>query len=398
MSKKKRLLLLGGSHAEVPLIRAAQKVGCHVTTLSANQNDFGHDFSDDQKYVDYSDRHKVLDVAIDHGTDAVIAGCNDFAALSAAFVSEALHLKGHDSYEIAELIHHKDKFAMYASSIGLPIPWFKLVNSRSIDDVTLSDEEYPIIVKPTDLTGGKGISVATDRYQLSSAVSKALQISRRDHVLLQQFVSGSYHAVSTIITQGRISFQFFDNEHYFVSDYLVGAASYPTTIDSATQTRIIDSLQTLVTNLNLVDGILHAQLVLDHNNQFFFLDVCRRPPGDLYIKFVEYATSCDYSTVLLSPVLGLSFPDFKTNFDIVSEKFWIRHCLMSKESGVFHSIIFPPGLPGTIVEQVPLVRQGHRIIAPLVQKYEINFVRFNNQAELDQYISITKTQDYISLM
>ena len=82
MSFKKKMLLLGGGHAEIPLIQAAQSLGWYVITTGNAREGLGHPYADKNVFADFSDKDAMLELAKSEGVQAVCSGCNDFALLS----------------------------------------------------------------------------------------------------------------------------------------------------------------------------------------------------------------------------------------------------------------------------------------------------------------------------
>ena len=372
------LLILGGSHAEVPLIKAGKKLGFEVITTGNKASDIGHSFGDLYVPGDFSNVADMVKLAREHRVTAVCSGCNDFAAISAASIAEALGLPGHDSVGLTKAIHHKNSFYELAGKASVPVP-------RSTEVTTISEareaaDEFglPIILKPTDLTGGKGISVVDNLTELDSAWRLATSISRRDCFVVQQFIAGSNHAVSALIINGRINFIFFDNEHYYINKYLVGAASFPTSLSEEVQNQVFSSVQLLAIELNLGDGLLHLQFMVNDQGEHFFIDVCRRPPGDLYIRFVELATDVPYPELIvrLSAGMEANVPDER-----LTGKFIGRLCLMPTKIGHFEKVNEVPG-PGRVIERTPLMLPGTEISNLGVQKVEILQLEFNSVQEM----------------
>ena len=96
MNTQKKLLLLGGSHAEIPLIKAAQELGWFVITTGNNRDGLGHPYADKTVFADFSNKETMLGLARSEGVQAVCSGCNDFALLSTVYVCEKLGIPGHD--------------------------------------------------------------------------------------------------------------------------------------------------------------------------------------------------------------------------------------------------------------------------------------------------------------
>ena len=102
------MLIAGGGYADIPLILSAKKLGYYVITTGNRPEELGHFYSDEYHHTDYSDLKAMLTLSKQLKINAICACCNDFSALSSAYVAENLGLPGHDSYETTKIIHHKD--------------------------------------------------------------------------------------------------------------------------------------------------------------------------------------------------------------------------------------------------------------------------------------------------
>ncbi len=101
------LLLLGGSHSEVPLILAAKAMGLRVVTSGNRPEDIGYRYAGAFYHFDYSVREDVLAMAESLKPPALLSGANDFAVLSAAFVAERIGLPGNDLVDVSRTLHYK---------------------------------------------------------------------------------------------------------------------------------------------------------------------------------------------------------------------------------------------------------------------------------------------------
>ena len=85
---QKKILIAGGSHADIPMIKAAKKINYYVITSGNKSDDLGHQYADEYAPADFSDKEQVLAIAVKHNIDAIISSCNDFSAISCAYVAE----------------------------------------------------------------------------------------------------------------------------------------------------------------------------------------------------------------------------------------------------------------------------------------------------------------------
>ena len=393
MSFKKKMLLLGGSHAEIPLIQAAQALGWYVITTGNNRDGLGHPYADKTVFANYSDKEAMLALARTEGVQAVCSGCNDFALLSTVYVCEKLGLPGHDSYATSLEIHHKDKYRALATRLGIPTPRALTVavanseNDAGLNcadfDAAIANLTFPIIVKPVDLTGGKGIHRATNPEEAREAYKDACSRTRQDHIVVEEFVQGTNHGFSAMLVKGKVAFAFSDNEQYFVNKYLVSGANSPSTSGSETLAKLRDYSERIARELHLVDGILHIQYIEKPDGTPVIIEICRRPPGDLYIKFVKYATSIDYPKFIVMAETG---EDISGIADVPTQGYWLRHCIMAgpdiANGSTVRDVTFAPEIQGNIVEKFLWYKPGDVVTDKLTYKAGIVFFKFDTLEEM----------------
>ncbi|MFM8725460.1 MAG: phosphoribosylglycinamide synthetase, partial [Planctomycetaceae bacterium] len=114
-----RLLIAGGGHSDVPLIQAARNLGWTVATAGNRPDELGHRLSHVFLHCDYSDPQAVLAAARQFRAEAVCACCNDFSAVSCAFVAAELQLPGHVTRESCGRMHHMDRWRPFSGLAGL---------------------------------------------------------------------------------------------------------------------------------------------------------------------------------------------------------------------------------------------------------------------------------------
>jgi biotin carboxylase len=386
---KKRLLLVGGGYADVPLIIAANKLGYYVITTGNRPGDMGHRFSDEYCNADFSDPDKMLEISKSKQITAVCSCANDFSAISAAYVAEKLSLPGHDPYDVCKLIHHKDTYREFADKCGIPAP--QAWSFSNIDDAeyTLSKVSYPIIIKPIDLTGGKGISAIDNPSQAREALKKAFSLSREKRVVAEEFIDGSRHGFSTLVQNRKVVFHFSDNEYYYLNSYLVSGASAPANIEDSVISDLIIQVEKIADILNLVDGIFHVQYILTEKGPVI-IEICRRPPGDLYINLVRYATGLDYPMLLVKAFTGQGIQDV-TQEGV--KGYYLRHCVMADRNGMLSDIQFSTEIEHNIVDKVMFWEEGLCVDDYLTQKFGIVFMKFDSMDEMSE--KSTNMQKYI---
>ena len=374
------VLIVGGSHAEIPLIDAVHTLGYQAVTTGNRASDIGHSVSDRYVACDYSDPKAIRDLAQQLGVFGIVSGCNDLAAISTAFAAEELGLPGHDSTEKCLRLHHKDRFRNLLSEFGLPSPKSTVVHKVVEAEVLCQSLRFPVIVKPVDLTGGKGISVCGKLDEVEAAVTKAFSITRQNHVIVEEFIEGSRHGFTCFVSAGNVGFWFADDEQYFLNPFLVSGTTTPSGLPPDAIEELRSTVEEIVRGLCLVDGLIHIQCILSSNGPVI-VELCRRCPGDLYPWFVKLSSGFDYASSVVRAELGLPFENSPQSGVPIA-----RHCLMSASNGLVTSVKVPKSLEQRAIEKMVWSKFPHEMTNHLVEKLGILFFAFDDCRQMQEVV------------
>lgn len=375
---KKKLLIAGGGYADIPMILAAKALGYYVITSSSRAEDLGHNYSDEFHLVDFSDMSAMLDLAETLKIDAICACCNDFSALTAAYIAERMGLPGHDSYETSRIIHHKDLYRKFSIANNIPSPRAEGFESTAAALNSLHHFQFPLIIKPVDLTGGKGISTITCSEDAQQALNLAFDQSRAKRVVVEEFIQGDRHGLSMFVRDGKIVFHFNDNEHYYLNPYLVSAASTPSDVSRELVDQLCEAAEKIVSLLSLKTGIFHMQYIVS-GDKAFIIEICRRPPGDLYTRFVQYATGVDYPSYIVRAAAGMNCDAID---QVLPTGYFTRHCIMTSKNGRVKKLHIDPSVSSNIIDQCMWWKVGDKVENFMTHKLGIVFMQFNSQSEM----------------
>ena len=172
----KRLLMLGGSLYQTFAIKEAKRLGYYVITADYLPSNPGHKYADEYHNVSTTDKEAVLKLAKELEVDGVVAYASDPAAPSAAYVCEKLGLPS-SPYKSVEILSNKDLFRQFLLENGFNCP--KAMGFTTYEDAFNHIDEFtlPVMVKPVDSSGSKGINKMTDKSQLKAFVEDALHYS-----------------------------------------------------------------------------------------------------------------------------------------------------------------------------------------------------------------------------
>ena len=158
----KKLMLLGGLRYLVPVIKAAKEMGHHVITCDYLPDNIAHKYSDEYCNVSITDKEAVLKVAKQLNIDGIMSFAVDPGVATAAYVSEQLNLPSAGPYKSIQILQNKGLFREFLEKHNFNVPKSKSYNQ--IDKALQSFDYFdlPVIVKPVDSAGSKGVSKVTN--------------------------------------------------------------------------------------------------------------------------------------------------------------------------------------------------------------------------------------------
>ena len=284
----KKVLILGGSHRDIPLIEASKELGYFVITLGNRDYYLGHDYADKSYKVDFNDLNKVKEIIKREKIDYLLPGSGEESYLNTVELAQELGIGNFDSLKTAKLIHNKWKFKEFCLENSISTPG----GSYYTDNFNLDDISFPVAVKPTNLSGGRGVDVVDNLEDLKASLLRTKEVS--DEIFLEDYIDGELIAYSVFIKDQKIAYGFTGIDAIYKNKYLITSA-YPVQLESVTQNKLNNDVEKLSTSLLLVDGMFHLQVIIK-NSVPYIIDVTRRIPGDFYPYLMEY---CDSVNLIL---------------------------------------------------------------------------------------------------
>jgi phosphoribosylamine-glycine ligase len=248
----------------------------------------------------------------------------------------------------------------------------------------------PLIVKPVDLTGGKGIGVIREMDDVEPMVDQAFSKSRQKVVVVEEFLDGTLHSCCSVVRNQQVIFDFFADELMLENPFLVASAMTPSVIDPVSRRIVKNEIEAIARHLQLVDGLVHVQFIQSKGRPRM-IEVCRRPPGDLYLDFVRLSTGLDIAEVIVRFSLGEQSEVIGRENRPV-----LRQCVMADRIGKVDDVRFDDVLGPRVSNRIPLRTLPTTIEQYLTEKTEIFFAEFESVEEMRsvasrvrQHISIT---------
>ncbi len=251
------VLILGGGVMQLPAIRIAKRKGWYVFVADGNRSCPGAAIADSFFPIDLKNTERLIEAAktCDPPLTGVLTAGTDFST-SVARVAEALRLPGtsHASaYNASDKVQMRRRFA----EAGVPSPAF--VELAGTDDRAALAEaaklNYPLVVKPVDNMGARGVQRVSGASQLTDAVARAVGFSRSGRVIVEEFIPGQEYSLDAIVEDGKVTVCGLAERHiYFPPAFVEMGHTIPAQIDDRRERELVEVFIAGVRALGISNG------------------------------------------------------------------------------------------------------------------------------------------------
>lgn len=355
----KKLLLLGGSAQQVVAIEKARELG-YYTVLCDFLDDNPGQFVADQFYlVSTTDKEAILEVAEKEKIDGILAYASDPAAPTAAYVAEKMGLPG-NPYESVEILCNKDRFRQFLSEHGFCTPMARGYSSVSsaYEDLKKGIFRFPIIVKPVDSSGSKGVGRINALDEAQKKLEYAMSFSRGGRIVVEEFVEklGYQIAGDGLSVDGELVFRCFANDHFnskCVNPFVPIAASFPYNMSEEIQDKIHAEIQRLLTLLNMRTCTYNFDMRIDKDYNIYLMEVAPRDGGNYIPQIIQYETGVDLVECSVKAAMGESLDDM-----LFAEPsgYYAYYAVHSLKDGILDQVVFCDGVEKNHIVENHLIR------------------------------------------
>ena len=340
----KRILMLGGAMQQIPIIKMARDMGHYVITCDYTPENPGHKFADEYHDVSTTDLDGVLKLAERLYIDGIIAYASDPAAPTAAYVAEKLGLPG-NPYESVKICTEKDLFRAFLQEHGFNCPKAKGFRTLEEAEKYIDGFKFPLMVKPVDSSGSKGVVKIYDKSELKDAVDEALAYSRGKRFIIEEFIVKKGYQISGdgFSVDGKLVFTSYGNELYSgtggTREYVALGEFWPSLLTVGQKKKVDDELQRLITALGMKTCAYNIEVILDKNDTPYILELGPRNGGSYIPQLIKYATGVD---LVKYTILGALGEDCSNLHMAETKGVWSNYMILSHVGGKFKGIKFDP--------------------------------------------------------
>lgn len=399
---KKKILMLGGSAQQVVAINAAKDMGYYTVLCDYLPDNPGQYVADKYYNTSTTDIEAVYEIAKKEQVCGILAYASDPAALPAAIVANRLGLPTNPP-EAVEILGVKHKFRRFLSENRFACPRFYTFNP--VDDIEEIESavrgfSFPIVVKPTDSSGSKGVTTLYDMTGLVEAIKHADNYSRNKILIVEEFIQRGFPDVvggDIFVNDGEVVL--FGEMTCLRGDHGRGLVPigerHPGGLSAIQTKRIHSELQRLVTMLGIRFGELNIEILLDRDDNVHFLEVGPRAGGNMIPLQLSDAFGVDLVKANIAVAMG-EIPQMSIN---EQPGCFVTYVLHSYVAGKFKDVEFADQIAPNVYRKVLYKKEDDdvEIFDGAGKALGIVFLHFDTTEEMDYFYDNHNTLIQIKL-
>lgn len=195
---KKAILIFGVGELQLSIINRANAMGLFTVGIDPCEDACAKNACQAFEVVGGQDYEKTLAVAKKYNVSAVVTAATDKPLVMMARIAKELNLP---FYSVETAQWSTDKYQMKQRFIegGVPCARGRLIHNAD----EAKDLFFPVISKPRDNSGSRGVKMCRDIQELQECIDEALQYSHLDTVLVEEFIEGQEYSIESLHYNGK---------------------------------------------------------------------------------------------------------------------------------------------------------------------------------------------------
>lgn len=364
---KKKILLLGGSAQQLVAIRAAKDLGLYTVLCDYLPDNPGQYEADVFYQVSTTDVDAVYEVAKKEKVNGILAYASDPAALPAAIVCEKLGLRTNPAKSV-EILGLKHPWREFLKNNGFACPkaaaFHPLIGKEEMK-VLVKDFTFPIVIKPTDSSGSKGVTVLNHLADVDKAIAWADSYSRNKVLIVEEYITRGFPDViggDIFVWEGKIvlygemaCLRDLDN-----SPLIPIGEKKPSGLNEKQVACVHRELQRVIDALGIRFGQMNIEILLDKEDQVHFLELGPRAGGNMIPVQLSDAFGIDLIKANVQAAMGIT-PDFLSHPVKEKDGCFMHYVLHSYEDGIFKGVDIDESVNKFVYRQVIYKKEGDSV-------------------------------------
>lgn len=297
---KKSVLVFGVGELQLSIINRANRKGLFTVGIDPCENAYAKDACQAFEVVGGQDFEATLSVAKKYDVSAVVTAATDKTLVMMARVAKELNLP---FYSVETAQWSTDKYQMKQRFIegGVPCAQGRLIHNAA----EAKDLFFPVICKPRDNSGSRGVKLCRDVNELQECIDEALDNSKLDTVLVEEFIEGREFSIESLHYDGKSDVIQFTEKRTTEFPYNVELGhKQPANLTDDERQQIRDIISKIAVCMNFENCPSHTELKVNDRG-VFVIETSPRLGGDYITStLTPLSTGINLEDQLLHIALG----------------------------------------------------------------------------------------------
>lgn len=304
--KMKKLAIIGASYLQQPLVEKCKELGVYSICFAWEEGAVCKDLCDKFYPISTIDKEAILKVCQEEKIDGITTIASDVATLTVNYVAERMSLIGNpDKY--SQTATNKYLMRQCFMENGVPSPKFCLTDGEV--PMAISTFRYPVIVKPTDRSGSRGVEKVLKQDDLQQAIDRACAESFQKKAVIEEFVEGREISVESISFKGKHHILQITDKVTTEAPFFVELEHHqPSSLSEDIKTKVRAIVLKALDALHIQYGASHSELKITKDGDIRVIEIGARMGGDFIgSDLVKLSTGYDF----LKGVIDVAFGEFE---------------------------------------------------------------------------------------
>lgn len=390
--KGKKLLVISSDSNDKVFVQAAKELGVYVVCCDRYENwdlSPAKKMADEAWNIDYTDTEAVAAKCRECGIDGVIAGYGEDRVTAACRISEAIGAPFYATEEQINITRNKGLFKALCRKHGVPVP------QDFCFELPMSAEDrrkiaYPVIVKPSDNGGRKGISVCLSEDDLDAALVYAQEQSKNGHVVVEKYVTGTEMCAIYTMVDGEISLSClndkYNSQEQNGTSRLCDLVLTPSRYYDLYVKTVDEGIKRLLRDIGARNGVANFQMIACEDAIYVF-EMGYRVNGNDDFKVIRKNNGIDFLKMLISYSLSGDMGDDLSKDNPCFENYSGTLC-MYLHSGTVDKVEYDNLIDKEGIDDICILRQpGSVIVEDGTNRQKASLVKFSAE-DLDGIVEM----------
>lgn len=329
------LVILGGGEDQLPAYVEGRRLGYRIIGVDQRPDALGARYADEFLCVTTREPDAIAAELGDKVVAAVLSPASDVAQSSVAALNERYRGVGQPSPAAVRASQDKSFFHSVVAELGFPV--YAFAQSDSADELmeAAGRISFPMVVKPTDASGSKGLSCVESVDALPEAIEQARKHSFTGEVIIEEFVEGQHFSVERFSQDGAAALTVVTERGLTAMPHMISMSHLvPAALDPVVEQRLASMVDAILAHIDHHSGPVNLDFILTPDGRIYFIEMGARLGGNGMPMLVQQALGVNTVQAAIKLAVGES-PELDGH---ERQQFVMLRILASEQDGLLTAV------------------------------------------------------------